>query len=81
MLFVEDTTGAGHSSKITSAEDVIIFAVGRPAYAPSLAVRLSLTARYYLGMPSLPIVHSTFFIRKSGTPTTPLSSTTFSIAS
>jgi hypothetical protein len=28
VLLVEDTAGAGHSSKITSAEDVIIFAVG-----------------------------------------------------
>jgi len=35
VLFVEDTTGAGHSSKITSAEDVIIFAVGLPANAPT----------------------------------------------
>jgi hypothetical protein len=33
VLFVEDKTGAGHSSKITSAEDVIIFAVGLQATA------------------------------------------------
>ena len=35
VLIVEDTSGAGHSSKITSAEDVIIFAVGLPANAPT----------------------------------------------
>ena len=38
------------------------------------------SARYWLGMPSLPVIHSIFFIRKSGTPTPPLSSTTSSIA-
>ena len=35
VLIVEDTSGAGHSSKITSAEDVIIFAVGLLANAPT----------------------------------------------
>jgi hypothetical protein len=35
VLIVEDTTGAGHSTKITSAEDVIIFAVALPAEAPT----------------------------------------------
>jgi hypothetical protein len=33
VLIVEDTSGAGHSSKITSAEEVIIFAIGLPANA------------------------------------------------
>jgi hypothetical protein len=40
-----------------------------------------ISAARYLGMPSLPIIYSSFFIRKSGTPTPPLSSTTSSIAS
>jgi hypothetical protein len=31
VLIVEDTGGAGHSSKITSTEDVMIFAVSLPA--------------------------------------------------
>jgi hypothetical protein len=31
MLIVEDTTGDGHSTKITSDEDCILFAVGLPA--------------------------------------------------
>jgi len=30
VLIVEDTTGAGHSTRITSNEDVIVFAVGLP---------------------------------------------------
>ena len=34
VLIVEDTTGAGHSTKITSAEDAIVFAVGLPAHDP-----------------------------------------------
>jgi hypothetical protein len=35
VLIVEDTGGMGHSSKITSTEDVIIFAVGLTANAPT----------------------------------------------
>jgi hypothetical protein len=31
VVVVEDITGAGHSTKITSTEDVIIFAVGLPS--------------------------------------------------
>ena len=31
VLIVEDTTGSGHSTRITSVEDVIVFAVGLPA--------------------------------------------------
>ena len=31
VLIVEDTTGAGHSSRIISADDMIIFAVSLPA--------------------------------------------------
>jgi hypothetical protein len=31
VVMVEDITGAGHSTKVTSTEDVIIFAVGLPA--------------------------------------------------
>jgi hypothetical protein len=31
VLIVEDTTGSGHSTEITSAEDVVVFAVGLPA--------------------------------------------------
>jgi hypothetical protein len=31
VLIVEDTTGRGHSSKITSAENLVIFAIGLPA--------------------------------------------------
>jgi hypothetical protein len=30
VLVVEDTTGHGHSSRITSAEECILFAVGLP---------------------------------------------------
>ena len=30
VLLIEDTTGAGHSTKITSAEDAIVLAVGLP---------------------------------------------------
>ena len=30
VLIVEDTTGSGHSTTITSAEDVVVFAVGLP---------------------------------------------------
>jgi len=30
VLIVEDTTGEGHSTKIISSEDVIVFAVGLP---------------------------------------------------
>ncbi len=30
VLILEDTTGAGHSSKITSGEDTLVFAVGLP---------------------------------------------------
>jgi hypothetical protein len=30
VLIVEDTTGIGHTSRITSAEDCIIFAIGLP---------------------------------------------------
>ena len=33
VLIIEDTTGAGHSTKITSAEDAIGFAVALPAKA------------------------------------------------
>jgi hypothetical protein len=35
VLIVEDTSGVDHSSKITSAEDVIIFAVGLPVNVPA----------------------------------------------
>jgi hypothetical protein len=35
VLIVEDTSGAGHSNKITSAEDVMIFAVGLPVNVPT----------------------------------------------
>jgi hypothetical protein len=35
VLIVEDTTGAGHATKITSAEDAVIFAVGLPTNAPA----------------------------------------------
>ena len=35
VLLVEDTTGAGHSTKVTSAEDVIFFGVALPARAPT----------------------------------------------
>src|SRR5580698_11067421 len=31
VLIVEDTTGSGHSTKITSPEDCIVFAVGLPS--------------------------------------------------
>jgi hypothetical protein len=31
VLVVEDTTGAGHSTKVISVEDLIVFAVGLPA--------------------------------------------------
>lgn len=31
VLVLEDTTGTGHSTKITSAEDCVIFAVSLPA--------------------------------------------------
>jgi hypothetical protein len=31
VLLVEDTTGDGHSTTITSAEDCLVFAVGLPA--------------------------------------------------
>ena len=31
VLIVEDTTGSGHSTRITSTEDVLVFAVGLPA--------------------------------------------------
>lgn len=31
VLIVEDTTGAGHSTTITSKEDCFVFAVGLPA--------------------------------------------------
>jgi hypothetical protein len=31
ILVVEDTTGQGHSSRITSAEECILFAVGLPS--------------------------------------------------
>ena len=34
VLLVEDTTGAGHSTKVISAEDVIGFCVVLPAKAP-----------------------------------------------
>jgi len=30
VLVIEDTTGSGHSSTITSSEDAIVFAVGLP---------------------------------------------------
>jgi phosphopantetheinyl transferase (holo-ACP synthase) len=35
VLIIEDTTGAGHSTKITSVEDAIGFAVALPAKAPT----------------------------------------------
>jgi hypothetical protein len=31
VLVVEDTTGQGHSSRVTSAEECILFAVGLPS--------------------------------------------------
>jgi hypothetical protein len=31
VLLIEDTTGAGHSTRITSDEDCFVFAVGLPA--------------------------------------------------
>ncbi len=33
VLLIEDTTGAGHSTKITSAHDAIVLAAGLPAAA------------------------------------------------
>ena len=33
VLIVEDTSGEGHSTKITSAEEVVVLAVGLPATA------------------------------------------------
>jgi hypothetical protein len=30
VLLLEDTTGQGHSTRITSSEDCIVFAVGLP---------------------------------------------------
>jgi hypothetical protein len=34
VLLIEDTAGGGHSTKITSAEEVIVLAAGLPAAAP-----------------------------------------------
>ena len=31
VLLIEDTIGVGHSTKVTSAEDAIVLAVGLPA--------------------------------------------------
>lgn len=35
VLVIEDTTGSGHSSTITSSEDAIVFAVGLPSVGPT----------------------------------------------
>jgi hypothetical protein len=35
VLLIEDTAGGGHSTEITSAEDVIVLAAGLPAATPS----------------------------------------------
>ena len=35
VLLIEDTVGAGHSTKVTSTEDAIVLAAGLPAAAPS----------------------------------------------
>ena len=35
VLLVEDTTGQGHSTKITSVEDCLVFAVGLPPPSPT----------------------------------------------
>ena len=35
VLLIEDTVGAGHSTKVTSTEDAIVLAAGLPAATPS----------------------------------------------